>query len=120
MKPESPAWRQLEKHAAAQLRPGFADRVMRQARGPTAAAWNELQARAAALVRPGFAERVLRAVRAEIPSFSGQLALSAATAAVCLFTVLYLHHRSTRLENERNLAYWQQLDDDARDLGLNP
>lgn len=34
MKPEAEAWRQLEEHAAAQIRPGFASRVLQAARQP--------------------------------------------------------------------------------------
>ena len=119
MKPEDHAWRDLRAHAAAQLRGDFADRVLRAARGPDAAAWTQLQTHAAAQLRPGFAERVLRAARAVqagVPSLTGQFALGAATAAICLLTVLYFHSRSLRLEDERNLAGWQQLAVDAQDL----
>ena len=119
MKPEDHAWRDLRAHAAAQLRSGFADRVLRAAHGPDAAAWTQLQTHAAAQLRPGFAERVLRAARAVqagVPSLSGQFALGAATAAICLLTVVYFHSRSLRLEEERNLAGWQQLAVDAQDL----
>jgi hypothetical protein len=119
MKPEDHAWRDLRAHAAAHLRRDFADRVLRAARGPDAAAWTQLQTHAAAQLRPGFAERVLRAARtvqASVPSLFGQFALGAATAAICLLTVVYFHTRSTRLEEERNLAGWQQLDADAQDL----
>jgi hypothetical protein len=120
MKPESNAWRSLEEHASAQLRPGFADRVLRASRDPSPAAWQQLQEHAAAQLPLGFADRVLRAVRNEIPSFLGQLALSAATAAVCLLAVVYLHDRSTRLEDERTLADWRQLAAESQELDLNP
>lgn len=119
MKTESNAWNSLSDHAAARLRAGFADRVMRAARGPEAAAWVQLEDHAAAQLHVGFADRVLRAIRAEVPSLFGQLALSAATAACCLLAVIYISNRSTRLENERSLADWQQLAADAQDLGLN-
>ena len=59
MKTEDHAWRALNSHAAAQLRGGFADRVLRAAQGPSAASWRELQTHAAAQLRPGFAERVV-------------------------------------------------------------
>ena len=38
--------------------------------------------------------------------------------AVCYFlaAVVYFHSRNTRLENERNLAGWQRIADDADDL----
>ncbi len=119
MKPEDQAWRSLQAHASAQLRPDFADRVLRRAQGPDAAAWQQLNAHASAQLRSGFAARVLRAARAlpqAVPSLADQLVFGAATAAICLLAVVYLHSRSTRLETERNLAGWQQLADDADDL----
>lgn len=118
MKTEDQAWRSLRAHAAAQLRTGFADRVVRLAHGPDAASWLQLQAHATAQLRPGFAARVLRAARAlpaSMPSLLDQLAFGAATAALCLAAVVYVHSRSTRLENERNLASWQRLADEAAD-----
>ena len=119
MKTEDQAWRSLQTHASAQLRTGFADRVLRAAHGPDAAAWQQLQSHASAQVRPGFAARVLRAARAlpkAVPSLADQLVFGAATAAICLLAVVYLHSRNTRLETERNLAGWQQLADEADDL----
>jgi len=121
MKTEDQAWRSLQVHAAAQLRPDFAQRVIRFARGPDAAAWQLLQSHAAAQMRPGFAARVLRAARAlpkAVPSLLEQLAFGAATAAFCLIVVVYLHSRNTRLEEERNLAGWQQLVDETSDADL--
>lgn len=111
MKPEDQAWESLRQHAAAQLRTGFADRVVRAARGPTPEAWRQLQARGAKQLRPGFAERVLRAARAatEMPSFSSQLALSAATAAVCLAAVLFVQHRQQEQADAHNLAEWRNI-----------
>jgi hypothetical protein len=94
------------------LRGGFADRVLRVARGPQPETWRELQAVAARQLRPGFAERVLRMARAaaaDMPSLGSQVALSAATAAVCLGAVLFLHERNVRAADERNLAEWQQM-----------
>lgn len=119
MKPEDQAWRSLQAHASAQLRSGFADRVVRRAHGPDAAAWQQLQSHAAAQLRPGFAARVLRAARAlpqAVPSLADQLVFGAATAAICLLAVVFLHSRNTRIETERNLASWQQLADEAEDL----
>jgi hypothetical protein len=111
MKPEDQAWASLREHAAAQLRGDFADRVLRAAHGPTPQAWRELQAAAAARLRPGFAERVLRAARAavEMPSFSSQLALSAATAALCFGAVLFVHNRKQEQADARNLAEWRSI-----------
>jgi hypothetical protein len=119
MKPEDQAWRDLQAHASAQLGRGFADRVLRAAHGPDAATWSELRAHGAAQLRPGFAERVLRAARVVqngMPSLFGQFAIGAATAGVCLLAVVYFHSRATRLEDERNLAGWQNLVAEVQDL----
>ncbi len=111
MKPDDHAWRALQDHAAAQLRGGFADRVLRVAHGPRAEAWHQFHAQAAQQLRPGFAERVLRAARtaADMPSLASQFALSAITAAVCLGAVLFLHNRNAEQADARNLAEWQQI-----------
>ncbi len=118
MKTENQAWRDLQMHASAQLRADFANRTLRIARGPAAAEWEQLHTHAATQLRPGFAARVLRAAR-EIPrrlTLSEQLAFGAATAAVCLLAVVYLHAHNARVENERNLAGWQQLAQEADEL----
>lgn len=115
MKTEDQAWRDLQTHASAQLRPDFASRTVRYAHGPGAAEWAQLRSHAAAQLRPGFAARVLRAARdlpRSLPLFE-QLVFGTITAAVCLMAVVYLHSRNARLENERNLAGWQQLADEA-------
>lgn len=111
MKPEEHAWRALNDHAASQLRGGFADRVIRVAHGPRTDTWRELLGFGARQLRPGFAERVLRAARAaaDMPSLGSQFALSAATVAVCLGAVFFVHERSVRAADERNLAEWQQM-----------
>ena|SRR5688572_16125243 len=111
MKPEEHAWRALNDHAAAQLRGGFADRVVRAAHGPRAQTWSQLFGFGARQLRPGFAERVLRAARAaaDMPSLASQFALSAVTAAVCLGTVIFVHERNEQAADERNLAQWQQI-----------
>jgi hypothetical protein len=111
MKPEDHAWRALNDRAAAQLRGGFADRVLRAAHGPEVETWRELHAVAARQLRPNFAERVLRAARvaAEMPSLTSQFALSAATAALCLGAVLFVHQRTVEAADQRNLAEWQQI-----------
>ena len=122
MKPEEHAWRELQDHAAAQLRGGFADRVLRVAHGPQADTWRELYAFGARQLRPSFAERVLRAARsaAEMPSLASQFVLSALTAAVCLVAVLFVHQRNVNAADERNLAEWQKIvaiaEDDASAL----
>ncbi len=111
MNPEDPAWRALQDHASAQLRGGFADRVLRAAHGPQPQTWQQLQLQAERQLRPGFAERVLRAARAaaDMPSLASQFALSAVTAALCLAAVLFAHNRSVEQADARNLAEWQQI-----------
>lgn len=111
MKPEDHAWRSLQSHASAQLRSGFADRVLRTAHGPQAETWRALQAHGAAQLRPGFAERVLRAAREipGVPSLLDQFALSVGTAAVCALALFYFDAQSAKLEDERNIASWQQM-----------
>lgn len=117
MKTEDQAWRDLQAHASAQLRAGFADRALRVARGPQDATWRQLNAHAARQLRPGFAERVLRAARAvaEVPSLSSQFALSAGTAVLCLAAVIFVQDRSAQLADERNLADWERIVLSARD-----
>jgi hypothetical protein len=121
MKPEDHAWRALQNHASAQLRGGFADRVLRVAHGPQPESWRQLQAHAAKQLRPGFAERVLRAAReiSGVPSLLDQFAFSLGTAAVCALAVFFFQEQTAQREDERNLASWQQLalnvaDDDVR------
>jgi len=111
MKPEDHAWRALNDHAAAQLRGGFADRVLRVAHGPDPAAWRQLQEYAAAQLRPSFAERVVRAARQlpGIPSLLEQFFFSVGTAAVCAIAVSFFHAHTDQLEDERNLARWHQI-----------
>jgi hypothetical protein len=111
MKPEDHAWRSLQSHASAQLRSGFADRVLRTAQGPRQEEWRALQAHGAAQLRPGFAERVLRAAREipGVPSLLDQFAFSVGTAAVCAVGLFFFDAQSAKLEDERNLASWQQL-----------
>lgn len=110
MKTEDQAWRDLQRQAAAQLRPDFANRVLHTAHGPDAAVWRQLNADAAAQLRPGFADRVLRAARAlPLPPLFDQLALGAATIALCLLGVVFVHEHSLRQEEQRNLAGWRRL-----------
>lgn len=118
MKTEDQAWRDLQARASAQLSSDFAGRVLRAAQGPSPAAWRQLGAHAVARIRPGFAERVLRAARQipGVPSLLDQLAFSMGTAAVCAVAVALLHARNVRLEDERNLASWQQIAEQVQDL----
>ncbi|MEO6245639.1 MAG: hypothetical protein ABIQ12_09390 [Opitutaceae bacterium] len=117
MKPEPFAWRALNEHAAAQLHGGFADRALRAARGPETETWRAFFARGVRSLRPGFAERVLRAARVatDIPSLASHFALSAATAAVCLSAVLFLHQRNVDAADARNLDEWRALVQAAAD-----
>lgn len=118
MKNEDQAWRQLQQDAARRLRPDFAQRVLRQARGAEELAWAQLQQEAAAQIRPGFAERVLRAARAltSAPSLLDQLAFCAATATVCLLAVLFVNERNYRSVEQANLVSWAQLADEMENL----
>jgi len=111
MKPEDHAWRAHQRLASEQLRVGFADRVLRAVHGPQPEVWRQLQAHASRQIRPGFAERVLRAARKVpgVPSLIDQFAFSICTAAVCVLAILLIEARSTSIENERNLASWQQI-----------
>jgi hypothetical protein len=80
-------------------------------------AWQALNEHAASRLRVGFAERTLRAARAVAPTFVSQCLLSAATAAVCLTVVVFVHARITADETARNLAGWQKLAAEAEQLG---
>ncbi len=118
MKTEAKAWQKLREAASAQLNPRFAETVLRGANGPSPGVWARLFARGALHLGPGFAERVLRAARQlpRSPSLLDQLALGAATAAFCLLGALAIDARTTYLENERNLAGWQQLAAEVQDV----
>ncbi len=83
--PESRAWQQLQRHAAAQLSADFPDRVLRQI-------------------------RVSRAERSGVARFFlHPFAVSAYTAAACLLAVVILHSRQTAKANERHLAEWREV-----------
>jgi hypothetical protein len=118
MKTEDQAWQDLQRHASAQLRSDFASRVLLRTNGPSDAAWQRLRHEGARKLRVGFAERVLRAARAlpHSPSLLDQLAFSAGTAALCLAAVVFSHAHATHLQEERNLAGWQQLAAEVQDL----
>ena len=89
MNPESRAWESLRLHASAQLRTGFADRVLRAARQGVEAA----------------------------PSIFSQFALSAATAALCFMAVAVFEASHTSAASDQNLADWQDIAS-ASDLSL--
>ena len=117
MKPENDAWQALRRHAAEQLAPDFATRVLREAHGPSADAWSALRAHGAAQIRPGFAARVLQAARRlpGAPSIADQFVLSMGTAAVCVLLFLLFQAGMARIEDDRNLESWQQIADQAQD-----
>jgi hypothetical protein len=85
---------------------------------PESDAWILLHDHAAGLLRPGFAERTLRAARAVAPTFGSQCLLSAATAAVCLLLIFFVHSHVTENETARNLAGWEQLAAETEQLSL--
>lgn len=84
---------------------------------PESYAWLALQEHAATLVRPGFAERTLRAARDMAPTFVSQCVLSAATAAVCIAAIVFVHSRQTASETARNLAGWEAIAVEMERLG---
>jgi len=92
MKTETQVWSDLRRHAATQLRPGFADRVVRAARVGAKA----------------------------VPSLTSIFALSAVTVAVC-FLVVTLSGDSARdaAENDFNLAGWKKITDAADEFAVN-
>ncbi|MBC7366276.1 MAG: hypothetical protein H7343_05595 [Undibacterium sp.] len=91
MKTETRAWNHLQRHAASQLNPGFADRVLRAARAGAEAA----------------------------PSLLSIFALSAATAVLC-FAAVTLYSASSRDSAERDsIAGWQRIAADSDDFAVN-
>ena len=86
---EDRAWRALHARGAAQLGPGFADRVLRAARS---AAENA-------------------------PSLVGPLVLSVATAMLCFLAVAVFHTERVRAQSSRSLADWQSIALAADDSG---
>jgi hypothetical protein len=88
MKTESEAWQHLREHGAAQLRPGFANRVIRAARAGAGAA----------------------------PTFLRPFAVCAAMATLGLLAVSLYRDRAYTEENSRNLAGWQEITAQADDF----
>jgi hypothetical protein len=87
MKPEHEAWMRLREHAASQLTPGFADRVLRASRA-----------------------------RPSSPLFVAHFAMCAATAAACLAAVALYQSRVSGDENATNLAGWNEIAAQANDI----
>jgi hypothetical protein len=97
-------------------------RLTAPAARPEARAWGQLQAAAAARLPGDFAARVLRAHRLAQSRRSPAarlllhpFALSAYTAAACLFVVALLT-QSNREINQRRLAEWQDIAQQAANL----
>jgi hypothetical protein len=86
MKPEPQAWMRLQEHAASQITPGFAERVMRAARQQAS------------------------------PLFVAQFAMCAATAALCLGAVILFNARSTAADDASSLAGWSEIATQANEL----
>ena len=91
MKTEQHAWEQLQRHAAARISPGFADRVLRIARSGAEAA----------------------------PTLLSYCALSAITAALCLAAVALFSPTASADASDRGSQGWQQIADQADDLAFN-
>ena len=92
MKTEPRAWAQLQRHASAQLRPGFADRVVRAARAGAEAA----------------------------PSLLSIFTLSAITAALCLAAVTLSNKQvQDTAERDINIAGWQRIAADSDEFAAN-
>lgn len=79
----------MEEHAAAQIRYGFADRVLRAARA------------------------------ADVPSLLSQFALSAATAAFCLGAVVAVHTYNAQANEAHSHTDWEQIMLEAQDVEAN-
>ena len=76
----------MRAQGAAQIRPGFAARVLQAARRIPGA-----------------------------PSLADQFVLSMGTAAVCVLLFLLFQAGMARIEDDRNLESWQQIADQAQD-----
>ncbi len=77
----------------------------------------QLREHAASRITPGFADRVLRAARANAsPLLVAHFAMCAATAALCLVTVLLFHSRASGDEDASSLAGWSEIAAQASDV----
>lgn len=86
MKTENQAWERLRGHAAAQITPGFADRVIRAARA------------------------------APSPLLVSHIAMCAATAAACLVAVALFQARVSSDDDAQSIAGWSEIAAQASDL----
>lgn len=90
-------------------------------------AWRELQSRAADQLRPDFAAHVLRCARPGAPALSpftvwvtSPFTVSAATAALCLLAVVFVHSHITHTVSEQHLAAWQEISVQTASIDLTP
>lgn len=86
--------------------------------GPTA--WQRLGDRAASQLSAGFADEVLRRARLirSGPSSASQLTLGVATAALCFLGVALFQSQSSRAEESKSVASWQQIASASDDASL--
>jgi len=92
----SHAWRELQTRAAEQLRPDFADHVLRCAR-PSA-----------------------KPVSPFTVWVTSPFTVSTATAAFCLLAVVFIHSHITNTASEQHLAAWQEISLQTASLDLTP
>lgn len=92
----SHAWRELQSRAAAQLRPDFADHVLRRARP------------------------VAKPVSSFTVWVTNPFTVSTATAALCLLAVVFVHSHITNTVSEQHLAAWQEISLQTASLDLTP
>jgi len=76
---------------------------------PESHAWTCLGDHAASQLSAGFAERAVRASRTAACTPMGQFFLSATTTTICVAAVMLFFFQTTRVENNRNLAGWQEI-----------
>lgn len=86
MKNEDLAWKQLRAHASSRISPGFADRVLLEARA------------------------------SDSPLLVTHFAMCAVTAGVCLAAVALYQVGVSSLDDGRNLAGWSEIAAQAREL----
>jgi hypothetical protein len=86
-------------------------------------AWRHLRQHAAAQLSPQFADNVLRAARidaADTRWTSSPFFVSAATAALCLLSVMLFHVRATNAASEQHLADWAEISVQTASIDPNP
>ncbi len=86
MNTEDTAWNKLGAHAASRLSPGFADRVLLEARAPAS------------------------------PLLVAHFAMCAATAGLCLAAVALYRSGTSAADEARNLAGWSEIAAQSQEL----